>query len=188
MSRRLLLLGVVAAGALLTGLWLWFDQRGPAPTGPRDGPEGPAYTVENFSAVSLDASGRADYRLEAEHMAHYRAQNALDLTQPSVLVYREHGAPWHLRAERGWVLEDEDRVYLHGRVTLHRAAFDQEPAVDLETHEVVLQPRARLAATDEALDMRRGEERVQAVGMRADLESGRLELLHEVRGVYHAAP
>lgn len=185
MSRRALLLAVAAAAALVTALWLWLDRDPAAPERPPDAPESPAYTVENFAAVTLNPQGRPDYRLEAPHMAHYRGQNALDLTEPYVLVFREEGAPWQLRAERGWVLEDEDRVYLHGRVTVHRPASAAEPAVDLETREVVLQPRAKLAATDAALDATRGLERVQAVGLRADLASGQFELLKDVQGVYH---
>jgi lipopolysaccharide export system protein LptC len=184
MTLRQLLGGLVLAA--LAGLSVWLLERvEPVPEAARAPRTSPDYYLENFVASAMDEDGRLRERLRADMMYHYPHDESAELIRPRLEVYRnEEAPPWLIDAEHGWLYEGGELILLHGDVHMEREASPQTgPAMRLITREVRVRPAARYAETDEPVTMLRGDAtRIEAVGMRAHLGDGWVELLSTVRG------
>ncbi|RMD79219.1 MAG: LPS export ABC transporter periplasmic protein LptC, partial [Gammaproteobacteria bacterium] len=105
------------------------------------------------------------------------------VVQPRLELLRPQGPPWVLEAPRGRVLEEGRLVWLEGGVRLSRRRPGRGPLV-LSTVRLRVRPYQGLAETEEPVRIRDPWGELRAVGLRAELNRDRLELLREVRGVY----
>ncbi len=132
--------------------------------------------------TTLAADGRAKHRLWAARTLHYPDDGSTELEQPYMELYRPGEPPWRVRSERGWVAEGGEEVHLLGAVEIHREGTADLRKVDAYTRDLRIWPNRDYAETDEAVRYETPGTRVDAIGMRARLDTGQLELLAEVRG------
>lgn len=180
--RGLLPLLVIGLLALLSG-WLYQQVQQGRP--PIDGSQrhDPDAFADDFDLSTLNAEGRLAHRLWAKRMEHYPDDDSTALTEPYLELYRPAAKPWQARALQGWVSAGGAEVLLEDQVKIHRPADTQQPAADLHTRKLRIFPDRDFAETDAAIDYRSAGLKVEAVGMRAYLDQGRVELLGQVRAV-----
>ena len=63
----------------------------------------PDYVVHGLHAVTLDAAGVPERRLDAQRLRHYPDDGSSELDAPVLVVYREDGPPMHARSSRAWI-------------------------------------------------------------------------------------
>jgi lipopolysaccharide export system protein LptC len=180
--RGLLPLLVIGLLALLSG-WLYqqVQQRHtPAYGNQRHDPDAFA---DDFDLSTFDADGRLVHRLWAKRMDHYPDDDSTALAEPYLELYRPHAKPWQARALKGWVGAGGAEVLLEDQVKIHRPASAEQPAADLHTRKLRIFPDRDFAETDVAISYRSAGLRVEAIGMRAYMDQGRVELLDRVRAV-----
>ena len=124
---------VLALVLTLVGGAAWWQQSGqtpealPKPVRARL----PDYTVEQFTATTMDPNGRPARSLTAREMRHFPDDDSSELDLPVLILNRPDGPPWDIRSETGWISGDRERLLLHGqhRLGLGAAEGDQAEAV-----------------------------------------------------------
>ncbi|HWS02169.1 MAG TPA: LPS export ABC transporter periplasmic protein LptC [Gammaproteobacteria bacterium] len=180
--RGLLPLFVIAALAALSG---WLYQQVQQQHLPADGSQrhDPDAFAEDFDLSTFDADGRLVHRLWAKRMDHYPDDDSSALAEPYLELYRPDSKPWQVRALQGWVSTGGTEVLLENQVKIHRPASAQQAVADIHTNKLRIFPDRDFAETDIAINYRSTGLKVEAVGMRAYLDQGRVELLDRVRAV-----
>ena len=178
-----LLLGSLAA------LTYWLDAQVQAPVRRGDGSarHDPDLYIENFSALSYDASGNVLQSLAGKRAQHYPDDNSVDVFSPA-LALTEPGKPrLTVTAAMGTVSGDRETVTLRGNV---RAVRDMAPptagAADgpatVTTEFLRVTPKLSRAETDQAVTIEEPRGIIRGVGMVLDNEKHTFQLKSAVRG------
>lgn len=144
----------------------------------------PDYYMENFESTSLDEMGRPAYQLDAENMLHFPDDDSATLEKPHLIVFRGEEEFWDIRAESGLVLNKGESVILQGDVIILRVRPGDEEALQVYTSDLTVRPDEKYVETDAEVTIKDGQGVTRAVGMWADLNQRRVELLSNVRGTY----
>ncbi|HKK13935.1 MAG TPA: LPS export ABC transporter periplasmic protein LptC [Gammaproteobacteria bacterium] len=174
---------VLALAAVLTG-WLYSELTSHSVSSGTDRRHVADYYVTDFTATSMDRRGRPERRLSAERLVHYADDDTSRLTRPHLEIFTRDTPPWHISARTGWVSAGGSVVRLSGDVQIHRAGAGGVRAVNGHTTELTVHPDRRYAETDREITLTSPGIRVKSVGMRANMEADRVELLSTVRGTY----
>ena len=179
--QRILALSMAALGAL--AWWLQQDAEPPSPDeGDRE--RRPDYTVDNFTATTMDLSGRPHRRMAAVELRHYPDDDSNELQSPRLTLFEESGPPWLLRSETAWISGDQKLIRLHGKVNIDREAGVTTRPVHMETSELLLKRDQEYAETDRPVRITSQSDWTTAEnGARIWLkEKLRVQLLGRVRG------
>lgn len=151
----------------------------------------PTAYVENMHTRVLDEQGRLHYQLSAQRADHFQADPAGPgaddyslVEHPELTMHPQTSAPWHLQARKGRVDDQGDLVQLHNGVRAWQNG--EQGLTELTTSELWVEVPQEYAHTDKAVNMRAEQGTTDAIGMRAQLGEERIELLSEVRGLYHS--
>ena len=183
-ARNVLGFGVLATLAIGS----WHLSR--APLGPPSvvderagGPLG--YYLRGADISIMDVDGSILYRIVAEAVEERPAESRTVLSRVHVRYSPAADVPWEVRAESGDIPADERYIELSGDVELSSAGeAGGEPTI-IRASRLTLAPDDFLATTDAPVSVFLGEERLEAVGMRADLKGDFLELESGVRGQFN---
>ncbi len=182
--RGLLQLLVVAALAAMSA-WLYQQVQQQHVASDSRQRHDPDAFADDFDLSSFDSEGRLAHRLWAKRMQHYPDDDSTTLSEPYLELYRPDSQAWQLRAQQGWVSSGGSEVLLERKVEIHRPAQPPQAAADVYTEKLRILPDSDYAETDIAISYRSTGLRVDAIGMRAYLDQGRVELLDRVRAIQH---
>jgi len=150
-------------------------------------PPCPDYTLDEFTLARFDPRGHLLQRLTAEHGRHYPAGGRIELDRLR-LVVTEEMPPWTLEADRGLITEGGDRIRLLGAVTARRPATDAQPALQLQTRDLLVLTALSRAETAARAELQAGPHRLRGTGLNLDWRQRRLRLLADVDSRYVLAP
>ncbi|MDX1697190.1 MAG: LPS export ABC transporter periplasmic protein LptC [Thiohalobacterales bacterium] len=172
---------------LLAGVIVVLNQQNyvPGQTGQRD--TGVDAFVDGMVMDIMDENGVPVYRMTSVRMRHYDDTDLLELEQPVVHITRADGSKWELRAEHGEATSSGDRVWLRGSVALQREAGRQFGPMQITSRDVEVRPVEKIAETASAATIVTDNYRIEAVGLKADFTTNRLELHSRVRGTIDGA-
>ena len=173
--------------ALVTGAVLLVDLQDyvPGQAGkPGDGRD--AY-MDDVSLRIMNTDGVPVYDMTAGHMTHYSGSDHLELENPLLNITRPDGSVWHVSAERGVSTANGAQVWLRGAVDILRLADDTRGAIHITSTDVLVRPAEEQAETDSSALIITDSYRVEAVGLKADFKTNRLELRSRVRGRINGA-
>lgn len=180
-------LAVVAT--LLTPPLLWLGWSGPtvntpAPSGGAE--ENVDFFIEQARITRWQEDGSEAHQINTELMQHLPELSLTRLHNPEVNVPGQGEAtPYRLRADTGEVPDSHEQVELAGGVLLHDNS-QSEATVKLSTEQLTLYPAEERAHTAQIVRVERGDDTTEALGMDVYFEEQRIELLSDVKGVYHA--
>ena len=179
MSWRLTLTVVLLLGALVSG---WSASRQKDSIVPEDAADGRSdYLLRDFDIVALDNEGREAFSLQAPELQQTPGARTLELVTPVFLIPEAEGdGRWTVRSQTGWVSEDNEEVRLRGEVVADSPEGQPRPTRML-TQALNVFPQRNQATSDVLVDVVQPGSTMQGTGMRADLDSGRIELLSEVK-------
>lgn len=143
--QRVLAMAMAAVGALA-----WWLQQDGEPLSPDQSVQErrPDYTVNNFTATTMDETGRPYRRLVAIELRHYPDDGSNELEGPRLTLFGESGPPWLVRSERAWISEDNNLIRLQGEVFIDREAGVETRPVHMVTSELILKRDQDYAETD----------------------------------------
>ncbi len=144
----------------------------------------PDYYMEQFVTTSLNAMGQPAYKLYADNLLHYPDDDSATLEKPHLVVFRDEKEFWDIRADAGLVLNSGESVLLQGKVIILRVMPDDVEALQVTTSDLTVRPDDKYAETAAEVTIKDDRGVTTAVGMWADLNKRRVELLSNVRGTY----
>ena len=147
----------------------------------------PAEVAEGWEieVLGTDAAGKPSFRLLSPHVTEAAGDLGTDFEQPVLTLYDNDRAASQARANKGWLAADQALLRLDGDVDLWRPRG--EGGSRLETRWLLVYPELKQAETEAAVLITAPGQQLQGVGLRADLEHERYELLSEVRGRHEVA-
>ena len=181
MTWRGVLTLLLLAGAIATGWSVWHhrNQPGPAPgTGGRS-----EYVLHDFELVALDDQGKESFTLRAPLLQQTPGARTMDLDQPLFLVPDDQGRYWNVRARRGWISANRERIRLTGDVLGTSPEGDPHP-VALRTGELNVFPDHRRASTPATVTITQPGSILRGRGLEVALDTRRYEFLSQVRSHY----
>lgn len=141
------------------------------------------YLIRGLDATEMSLSGLPARTLNARELRHFPADDTTELVQPRLTVHQQDGPPWIIVSDTGWVSADGSLILLRGAVHITREGSDSNRPMQLDTHNLRVQPHQDYAETDEKVRVRSGQDRVNATGMQAWFRSPtKIKLLANVKG------
>lgn len=184
MLRGLLYYGTLI-GLAGASLWLLASLRDSLQRDSAQPPQGPILTLDNFTAIRMNAQGVRQYTLNAPHLEELPDDGGTEVNRPRFEIYRDADTrDWLIEAERGWLSTDQELVVLRQNVAAFRAATADQPPVTIHSRDLLYRPQPNLLSSDAAVRMSTPNSWLSGTGMRADLNTHRLRLLWNVRGEY----
>lgn len=179
MNWRVALTLALLVGALVSGWAAWQQKDALTPEAVADGRTD--YLLRDFDLVALDSEGQEAFSVTAPELQQTPGARTLELDAPVFHIpASEGGGRWTVVSRTGWVSEDNDEVRLRGDVTATSPEDAARPAT-MRTETLNVFPQRNHADTEDAVVVTQPGTTMQGVGMRADLDSGRIEFLSQVR-------
>lgn len=188
MTRRSLItsLAALAAAFILVQVAIWWLKPPPKPR-QLTGPPRSGYTLTDFTFYAYDTDGRLSFRIRSPSLERRESDRSLFIDKPHFMLPPENGEPgepWRGHSEYGWINADNTMIRLMGQVDMYRAAFKHVPSAEIHTSDVTAWPGEHRLATARPARMRQGTSRMSGIGLRANLDSKYLELLHDFHGTF----
>ncbi len=178
---------LLLAIALLTPALLYWGLRD---DGSPDAAVTQVETDDSIDFFMLDAhtrswgeSGALQRAWETPHLQHYPKRKSSQLDTPIALLPLAGGDAYKIRANQGWIIDDQSEIQLAGDVQVHHNP-QSDTAAMLTTSEFTLYPERRFGRTDALATLISGKDRTESVGMEIYFDERRVELLSTVRGRY----
>jgi LPS export ABC transporter protein LptC len=139
------------------------------------------YYLRDARLVGLDANGHTLYTLRAERIEQRASDGSVSMRQLTVDYAPGSDTPWTAVADTGSIPASADVMELEGNVRLERTGpADAEP-LQIDTTELELDVRQRIARTQATVDLVQGNDKLTATGLEADLRGEKLKLGSRVR-------
>jgi LPS export ABC transporter protein LptC len=179
-SGLTLLVSACASLAMVGYLGLYWDSNPPASLLPyRADKERMDLYAEEVHGTKYGTTGKVVQNFRAATMQHFQPSNHTRLTTPIVESTGRDGTIWDTTAVAGTLIGD-DEILLQGTV----AVRDRDRTMQLSTETLRYFPDRGEAATEVAVTLRKENDTTRAIGMRADLNRNRIELLHQVESIH----
>jgi lipopolysaccharide export system protein LptC len=97
--------------------------------------------------------------------------------------------PWTIKADHGELRDNGNLLYLWGHVNIHQDKGKNNQATLFTTEALTYYPKTRIARTKEAVQITQSDgSTVTARGMNANLDTGEVDFLSQVRSRYEIQP
>jgi len=179
---------LLTASLVIIGLGSWYlasqDDK-EIKTGRQELPHVPHYFVRNLEMTEMGDDGLPERHVETSNLVQYLDDSTTEMESPRYNFFRQDGAPWHVKAEQGWLSSDGELALLSGRVTIIRPATKDTASFKMVTSDLRVQPDSNYMETDNHVNAKSGKDVIDAVGMQAWMgEPGRIKFLSEVKANY----
>ncbi len=145
----------------------------------------PDYFLKNFTATTMDNKGKPAYQIKAQHLEHYPDDDSMKLKQLLFSFYKNNIKIWTAQANEGLIIQNNEKIYLTGQVILKKVSPDKNSVLMiLTTEQLTIEPEKNLAHTKTKINLQKGNNTIQATGMRADMSKNRIEFLSKTRSHY----
>ncbi|MBS3958169.1 MAG: LPS export ABC transporter periplasmic protein LptC [Xanthomonadaceae bacterium] len=185
MNRGLLGL-LLGAGALASGLALWWLREPPPPPAPDTRAD---YRLEGFEMSALREDGSEGFTVAGPLLERDGEGAAIVLSTPRFgFPARQPGRRWEVRSGSAWVGPDHREVRLLEGVEMDGPPNRHGEAVRFSTDRLSVFPEEDRARTDAAVTIVQGRSILRATGLEVDLEAQTYELLADVDAIFHPRP
>lgn len=168
--RNLVIFGILAVAALVTGVLARFAQE-PAATSVDRGPSSEGYYLLGAVMHGTDDDGRVYYRIRADRVEQQADDENFVLERMRVEYTPESGVHWNISASRGLADANRNSLSLQEDVRLvYVPDADQEQMV-FETENLLVYTDEFLATTDQGVMMRKGQSEFTATGLELNLKT-----------------
>ena len=170
---------------LAVGSW-WLVRNAPQPLEPRPPAATrvePDYTITGVMVQRLGADGRLRVQIEGRQLRHLPAAGRLEIEGATIRTFAPDGRETVAIARLALADDKTTEVQLIGGARVQARSSRGEDAV-LEGERLLLYPQERRVRTDEAVRVRLGADEFEATGLEYRQDTGVLELLGPMRGVF----
>ncbi len=154
----------------------------------------PDFYIKTISAHTFNDNGKLNHTLTAKNSFHYKRAAKTELQKPSMLIVRDDGSLWYSEANQGEAIKNGKTILLNGNVKLQQFTNSDHynthqtqsqnnlPTTEITTSQLTLTPKSKVASTKKAVTIRTPDNKVESVGLHANLTQQQIELLSRVRG------
>ncbi len=176
------------AFGLMAVVWL-VDPKNPFDQSHQTSPPVIDAYMENTVAVRFTEQGLPKERMEAAFWQHSVANATTEMTLLHVDLYRPDGGLWHITADSGIGHHPDigkafEQVELSGHVDVARSHITTHDHLDWHLNTSVLVLTKTEASTHAPVTVFGPQSLIHAIGLKADLESGHVEFISQVRTEY----
>lgn len=139
------------------------------------------YSVDHFTAVTLNLQGQPRYTLAAEKLWHYPDDDSTHLQMPKITNLYANRPPTLTTAQTGMISSKGDDVYLYDDVNILRPASGDIGEQRFVTGYLHVIPDRDWAETNQSIVMTSRRDVIRAVGMELDNKARTVKLLSNVR-------
>ncbi|OGT57356.1 MAG: LPS export ABC transporter periplasmic protein LptC [Gammaproteobacteria bacterium RIFCSPHIGHO2_12_FULL_43_28] len=180
-KNSLIMLAIVAIAGFATWMTLSYrPQNGKAFTEKNV----PDTLMEGVTAIIMNKEGTLDMKIETPKMVHYTENDTTNLLQPSITLYRKSPEPWHITSRFAKATQGIDNINFWENVVISHLADEHDPFTEIQTTTLMVYPHDQKATTDAPIKLIQPNLIVNAIGMRADMNTGDINLLSQTRGEY----
>ncbi len=146
----------------------------------------PDYFLKDFTATTMDKTGKPAYQVKARYLEHFPDDNSMKLQQPLFSFYENNIKSWTAQANEAVILQKNEIIHLKGKVVLKQLLSSNKNALPmtLTAEQLTIEPEQNLAHTTSKIKLIQGNNSIQAIGMRADMNKNRIEFLSKTRSHY----
>lgn len=182
-STRNVLYSLLVTAALLLSGWSFFITYHKKAILP-DTLDKPDAYMDDVIATIIDKQGNPSIKIVASKMIHYVENDATDITNPLMTLYRKSPKPWHLSADHARTLQGISQILLWENVIINHPGDDQNEKTTLAMPTLTVYPENQTASTADPVVINQPNSKIHAIGMNADLASGTVKLLSQARGEF----
>jgi len=142
------------------------------------------YYLSGARLLGTDDAGHITYVVLADRAEELPDQHELVLSGVRVEYRPENEIPWRVSATHASSPKDGSYLDLTGEVELRSEPVDGGEPTVIETSRLRFEPNEFRAQSDDAVQVRLGDHRLEAVGLRAHLKDDTLELESNVHGQF----
>jgi lipopolysaccharide export system protein LptC len=182
MNNRGVLILVLLGLAFASSLVVWRLRPLPKPPAPSEARSD--YTLENFDLVTLDEEGKESFSVRAPRLERDPQGKSITITLPSFSFPDQGGGRWTATSGTAWVGPRGEVVRLVKDVDLIGPPGELGWRTRMQTAELEILPKQDKASSPALVTISRGDSILMGTGLKADLETHRVELLADVKGRY----
>jgi len=180
------LAGIAVLLALAIGSWYWSHEAVVLDESASGGPSGPlGYYLRDARISIMDEEGRVLYEITASAVEERPNENRTVLDRVFVRYSPAADVPWEVSADSGEIPGEAQYIELSGAVELVSTAEPGTEPTIIRAPRLRFAPEDYLASTDAEVSVLLGTQRLDAVGMSADLKGDYLELESNVHGQFN---
>jgi LPS export ABC transporter protein LptC len=177
---------MLAAAAVVTWFLLARHEDTQKPTGPTIESADLGYYLLDARLIGLDADGHALYTIHAQRIEQRPSDDSVSLQQMTVDYATGSETPWTVTADSGHIPASGDVIELAGNVHLARTGPAGAERIEIDTPQLELAVRDRIARTAAEINLTQGTDTLSATGMEADLRTETLHLQSQVHARFQS--
>ena len=143
------------------------------------------YYLENFVTQKYGADGALEYEVSGNTLLHYPEDNRSEIIKPDITLHRPPFT-WKVVSEKGLLIENPESFTLQGDVRVERTAQNQAP-VQILTKDLSIDTQGNLLSTTSKVTIDAQTWQLEANGLQSSIDSGKFNLLSNVKGHYEVA-
>lgn len=186
MSKQSFISALLLLTALLFSVWFIYKSDHTATTIAHNSKTTPDAFMIGAEYASFDVNGQLRNSIIVPKMLHYPANNVSEFTDPSMVFYSNKAEPWHVSANSGQSQGGIEEIHLWDNVRIHQPAGPKNREVTINTNSLTIFPREESVITNAPITIKQPGAEVYAVGLRANLKKGEVQLLSGAKAVYQA--
>lgn len=167
--------------------WLNLQVQSPVSTENKNLRHDPDYTIDNFTATTLDERGKIRFVMSAKKMWHYPDDDTTHLEMPKLASLTTDRPPVHMSAQNGELSHKGDEVFLRNDVVIVRPAYANRSELTFTTNYLHVLPNMDIVNTDQPVTVVDARTKHNAVGMELDNKARTIRFLSQVKTVYEPA-
>lgn len=180
-TRTVIALALLTAGAVGSSM-LMLSNEGEKKT--LEPPElSLAFYLDTAELIGTGPKGEIVYRVWTEKAVQSTSDETITMDGVRMEYSPADGMPWELRANSGAIADNVRVIQLSGDVVA-TGIEDEQNVVTIRTQELNMDPATREASTDGEVTVDHNGNILNALGMRANLESNQVKLLADVNGQF----
>ena len=144
------------------------------------------YFLENFTATTRNIKGQISYKVVAVHLEHYPDDNSMKLQKPVFSFYEDNIKSWNAVADEAIIFQDTQIIHLNGHAILKQLTSPKVNIIPgkITSDQLTIEAKKKIAHTKTKIKLEQGNNHIQATGMRANMNSNKIEFLSKTRSHY----
>ncbi len=143
------------------------------------------YYLEDFTTQKFGANGALEYQISGSTLLHYPEDNRSEIIEPDVTLHRPPFV-WKVVSDKGVLVKNPETFTLQGDVKVQRTATNQA-LVQILTSDLSIDTQSNLLSTTSFVKIDAPTWQLEADGLQSSIDSGKLNLLSNVKGHYEPA-
>lgn len=141
--------------------------------------------MTEVSYLSFNKAGAWESEFHSAHIDHFGDKHIAILEKPLINTQGEAHLTWRITANQGMSYDDGKTVVLKDQVLIEKNNHKTQVKTAMHTREITLYPKKKYLETQEPVKIEQAGSVIEAIGFKADLNTGDMELSSESKGVYN---